>query len=105
MNNDYSAHPWVIDVEVHFANGWTPCTDLTDVELDMYLEAIKATLEGDFFIGIQDNMIEFWADNADEEKLDALLGELEEHGCWFDYPDWYGENGIDYPEWHPLSKI
>ena len=98
MRNDYSAHPWAIDVEVHFADGWTPCTDLTDAELDMYLDAIRKTLKGEFYIGIQDNMIDFWADDADTEKLNDLLDELEKRGCWFDYPDWYDVNEIDRPE-------
>lgn len=98
MKNEYSAHPWAVDVEVYFADGWEPRTDLTDAELVMYRDAIKATLKGDFYIGIQDNMIDFWADGADAEKLHAILDELEQRGCYCDYPDWYYINEVACPE-------
>ena len=99
MCNDYSAHPWAVDVEVHFTDGDGSCTDLTDADLDTYQDAIKDALKGDCYICIEDGMISFWADDADVKKLTAILEELEWHGCWLDYPDWYYINEVDYPEW------
>lgn len=99
---DYFAHPWNVDVDVYIydESDATEASDISDAEVDAYVEAIKKCLRGEF--GIEtgspgDRGFGFWADDADEETLNQLLDGLKSRGCIVDYPDWnyINETGND----------
>lgn len=95
----YETHPWNIDVDVYIygnsrkagdSEDDDDASDISPTEVEAYFEAIKKCLRGEFHIswGCGDRGFGFWADAADEEKLNELLGGLEDRGCIVDYPDW-----------------
>ena len=89
---DYSAHPWKIDVEVYIYDA----TPITDSKVDLYMKLIALTLRGEHCIsyGCGDRGFSFWADDAVEPLLHAILNCLEEDGCIIDYPDWHYINDV-----------
>lgn len=95
---DYDAHPWNIDVSVYIycnsrnADGSEndDASDISDVEVEAYMEAIKKCLRGEFAIELDccgDRGFSFYADAADEKIWDLVDG-LEKRGCVIDYNDW-----------------
>lgn len=90
---DYHAHPWNVDVDVYIydKSDATEASDISDAEVDAYVEAIKKCLRGEFAIETGspgDRGFGFWADDADWDTLNQLLGGLESRGCIVEYPDW-----------------
>ena len=89
----YPAHPWNVDVDVYIydESDATEASDISDAEVDAYVEAIKKCLRGEFAIETGspgDRGFGFWADDADWDTLNQLLGGLESRGCIVEYPDW-----------------
>lgn len=78
---DYHDKKWAVDWDI-----WHYDSDLSEKELDAYVQKIRKALTANGNVGVVSHECEaiaLWGDaNGDNAQLEKLLDELAGHGCY-----------------------